>query len=102
MSELGDYQEKFSVMIAKLILWGDSKGIKIRLGEGFDDDNTGHMKGSNHYIKLAQDLFIYKPGSIEQDMEAHKKMHDHWDTLGGAPRIEKDMNHYSIVYQGRW
>jgi hypothetical protein len=25
-----------------------------------------------------------------------------WDSMGGAPRIEKDMNHYSFVWEGRW
>ena len=99
---LGQKQEEFSVLIAKLILWGDSQGYKMRLGEGYDDDNTGHKEGSNHYIKLAQDIFIYKPGEKVQDMEAHKRMHDAWDAMGGAPRIEKDMNHYSVVWNGGW
>jgi len=100
--KLGEAQENFSVMIAKLILWADGQGYKVRMGEGYDDDNTGHMKGSLHYIKLAQDLFVYKPGATEQDMEAHRRMHDCWDQLGGAPRIEKDMNHYSVKWEGRW
>ena len=99
---LGQMQEQFTVLIAKLILWGDSQGYKMRLGEGYDDDGTGHKDGSNHYIKLAQDIFIYRPGASEQDMEAHRRMHDAWDALGGAPRIEKDLNHYSVVWNGRW
>jgi hypothetical protein len=99
---LGQKQEEFTVMIAKLILWGDSQGYKMRLGEGFNQAGIGHKKNSNHYIKLAQDIFIYKFGEYEQDMEAHKRMHDAWDTMGGAPRIEKDMNHYSVIWEGRW
>ncbi len=98
---LGEKQEEFSVMIAKLILWGHEQGYKMRLGEGYDDDNTGHMDGSNHYIKLAQDIFIFKPGATEQDLEAHRRMHDAWDTMGGAARIEKDLNHYSVLWKGR-
>ena len=99
---LGQAQEDYTVKLAKLILWGDSQGYKMRLGEGYDDDGVGHKDGSNHYIKLAQDIFIYKPGTMEQDGEAHKRMHDCWDTLGGAPRIEYDMNHYSVIWQGKW
>ena len=99
---LGQKQEEFSVMIAKLILWGDSQGYKMRLGEGFNAAGIGHKKNSNHYIKLAQDIFIYKPGEIVQDADAHRRMHDAWDALGGAPRIEEDMNHYSVIWQGRW
>ena len=97
---LGQRQEEFALMYGKLIVWGYEQGYKMRLGDVFAHD--GHKEGSNHYLKLAGDIFIYKPGSQEQDMEAHKRMHDAWDALGGAPMIEKDMNHYSIVYQGRW
>ena len=99
---LGETQEQFTVMIAQLILWGHSQGYKMRLGEGYDDDGVGHKKGSNHYIKLAQDIFIYKPGAKEQDAEAHRRMHDAWDSMGGAPRIEADLCHYAIVWQGSW
>jgi hypothetical protein len=89
-------------MLAKLILWGDSQGYKMRMGEGFNAAEIGHKKDSNHYIKLAQDIFIYKPGAKEQDIEAHRRMHDAWDAMGGAPRIEKDLNHYSVIWEGRW
>lgn len=99
---LGQRQEEFTVMIAKLILWGDSQGYKMRMGEGYDDDGIGHKRGSNHYIKLAQDIFIYKPGEAVQDMEAHRRMHDAWDALGGAPRIASDLNHYAIEWKGSW
>lgn len=99
---LGQKQEEFTVMIAKLILWGHDQGYRMRLGEGFDDDGVGHMKGSNHYIKLAQDIFIYKPGVTEQDLDAHNRMHDAWDALGGAPRIANDLNHYSVIWNNKW
>jgi hypothetical protein len=99
---LGQTQEAFIVSIAKLIIWGDSQGYKMRMGEGFNASGTGHKPNSNHYIKLAMDIFIYKDGENEQDMEAHKRMHDAWDTMGGAPRIEKDMNHYSVIWAGSW
>lgn len=99
---LGQAQEWFAVNISKLILWGDSQGYKMRLGEGFDDDGMGHKKGSNHYIKLAQDIMIFKPGAKTQDMDAHRRMHDAWDAMGGAPRIEADLNHYAVVWKGSW
>ncbi len=99
---LGQKQEEFFVEICKLVLWGDTQGYKMRMGEGFNQAKIGHKSNSNHYIKLAQDIFIYQPGAAEQDMEAHRRMHDAWDTMGGAPRIEKDMNHYSVVWNGGW
>jgi hypothetical protein len=97
---LGSEQERFSVMLGRLLVWCSEQGIPVRIGDVFA--KSGHKEGSNHYLKLAADLLVYRPGAKEQDMEAHKRMHDAWDTLGGAPRIEKDMNHYSIKYQGGW
>ena len=97
---LGQKQEEFSVMYARIILWGHGQGYKMRLGDVFARD--GHKEGSNHYLKLAGDIFIYKPGAKEQDMEAHRRMHDAWDSMGGAPRIEADLNHYAVVWDGRW
>jgi hypothetical protein len=28
-------------------------------------------------------------------------LHDYWDSIGGSKRIDKDMNHFSLEYQGR-
>lgn len=97
---LGQRQEEFTGMLGKLIVWAYDQGYRIRMGDVFAHD--GHKPGSNHYIKLAADLFVYKPGAKEQDMEAHRRMHDAWDALGGAPRIESDLNHYSVKYNGSW
>jgi hypothetical protein len=97
---LGQKQEEFSLIFGKLIVWSYEQGYKIRMGDVFA--KSGHKEGSNHYIKLAGDLLVYKPGATEQDMEAHRRMHDCWDSLGGAPRIENDMNHYSVVWKGNW
>jgi hypothetical protein len=102
MSLLGSKQEEFTILIARLILWGNAQGYKMHLGEGFNAAGIGHKKNSNHYLKLAQDIFIYKNGVDEQDEEAHQRMHDAWDQMEGAPRILNDLNHYSVVWEGRW
>jgi hypothetical protein len=104
MSVLGELQRKFPLMVAKLIIYAYDLGYEITFGESYDDDNTGHMRGSLHYIKLAQDLNVFKDDVYLQGKEAeiaHSKMHDFWDSLGGAPRIAKDLNHYSIQFEGR-
>jgi hypothetical protein len=98
--KLGERQEFFAEIFGKLLVWGHEQGYKMRIGDVFA--NNGHRPGSNHYLKLAADVFIYKPGAVKQDLEAHRRMHDAWDALGGAPRIEKDLNHYSVVWEGRW
>jgi hypothetical protein len=104
MSELLDKQHKFSLMIAKLIIYAYEIGYKVTLGEGYDDDNDGHMKGSLHYVRLAQDLNLFKGETYLQGKEAqqaHALLHDYWDTLGGAERISGDLNHYSIAHNGK-
>jgi len=98
---LGSLQRKFVLMIAKLIIYAYEQGYELSFGEGFDDDNTGHMKGSVHYVRLGQDLNTFKDGVWIKDGSIHSILHDYWDTLGGAKRIDKDLNHYSIEYQGR-
>lgn len=100
---LGERQEEFSWALGDLLVWAKSQGIRIRMGDVFDSDKDGgHRKDSNHYLKLAADLFIFRKGAKTQDMEAHKRMHNAWDALGGAPRIPDDMNHYSFEWKGRW
>jgi len=102
MSELGDRQRQFPLMLAKLIIHAYELGFEITLGEGYNAEGVGHKPNSNHYIKLAQDLNLFKDGVWLKDGTGHRELHDYWDTLGGAPRIEKDLNHYAIMYQGRY
>ncbi len=102
MSELGDKQRKFSLIIAKLIIHAYELGYEATLGEGYNAAGTGHKEGSNHYIKLALDLNLFKDGVWLKDGTGHRELHDYWDSLGGAPRIEKDLNHYSLKYNGNW
>lgn len=104
MSELGELQEKFPLMLANLIIYIYEQGYTVRFGEGYDDDGVGHKKNSLHYIKLAIDLNLFKDGvwldkGIEME-KAHNLIHDKWDSLGGADRIMNDLNHYSLEYRG--
>lgn len=101
MSELGEKQRAFTLMIGKLIIHAYDIGYELTLGEGYDDDGVGHMKGSTHYVRLGQDLNVFKDGVWLQDGTGHKELHDYWDSIGGAPRIEKDLNHYSIMWEGK-
>lgn len=106
MSELGNLQRKMAIMVGRLIVHTyDVLGYELTLGEGYDDDNTGHMAGSTHYIKLGQDLNCFKNGvwldKGPEMEEAFGLMHDFWDSMGGAKRILKDLNHFSLEWQGR-
>ncbi|MFA5340248.1 MAG: M15 family peptidase [Clostridia bacterium] len=97
---LGEKQRQFTLMVAKLIIHAYDIGYELTLGEGYDDDGTGHAKGSTHYVRLGQDLNIFKNGVWLQDGTGHAELHDFWDKIGGSPRIAKDLNHYSLEWNG--
>lgn len=106
MSEIGDLQRKMAYMVGRLIIHTyEVLGYELTLGEGYDDDNTGHMKGSTHYIRIGQDLNLFKDKVwLDKGPEMEKGfnlMHDFWDSMGGARRIDRDLNHFSLEYQGR-
>jgi len=103
-SELGSYQELFAFKIATLILWADQNGIGVRLKDAYRDPRLhgeyGVKKGygaanSVHKLSLAVDLFT-------ENESDHSFLHAKWDSLGGAPRIKNDMNHYSFEWNGTW
>ena len=104
MSELLNKQHSFSLMLGKLLIYLYEKGYKVSMGDVYA--LTGHKQNSNHGLRLAADLNLFLDGvwldAGEGMIKAHTVGHDYWDTLGGAKRIVKDMNHYSVEYQGRW
>jgi hypothetical protein len=105
VSELWQKQIKLPLMLGAVVAYAKVKGYDITYGEGYDDDGKGHMAGSLHYIRLAQDLNLFKDGKYLGDgpeMEkGHNLLHDLWDKLGGAARIPGDLNHYSIAHGGK-
>jgi hypothetical protein len=109
---LGERQEFFSRILVLLLMHLHARGYDVRLGHCMRCRNcyTGN-KNSVHKEKLAIDLNLTKAPAVgerpvlligKEAQEAHEILHDYWDTLGGAPRIENDLNHYSVEYQGRW
>ena len=106
---LGQKQRIFVRNIAKLIEWAYENGYELTFGDAYRDPRLhgvlgekrgyGHAK-SCHKIRLAVDLNLFKDGAFISDGAAHAPLHDYWDTLGGAPRIPGDMNHYSMTHDG--
>jgi len=103
MGKLNEKQRRFTHMLGILILFAYATGYELTMGESYDDDGIGHTKSSTHYVRLAQDFNVFKDGvylSGKAAREAHSKLHDFWDSIGGAKRIEADLNHYSFEWQG--
>ena len=101
---LSGYQQGFTHKIALLILFAEEIGYKLTFGDAYRDDRCayGHPD-SNHKRRLAVDFNIFEDGVYlidEEGEDAHHKLHDFWDELDGAERIENDLNHYSLEWQG--
>ena len=101
---LGNKQRVFTKQVANLILFAYEIGYEMTFGDCYRDDRCdyGH-KQSLHRSRLAVDLNLFKKGEYLQGKGAecgHTLMHDYWDTVGGAERIDKDLNHYSFEHNG--
>ena len=97
---LGQKQRKFVRMVADLIIYAYDIGYELTFGDAWAQ--TGHKQNSNHYIRLAIDLNLFKDGVYLTTTEAHKPLGEYWESMGGAwgGRFN-DGNHYSLEYQGR-
>lgn len=95
-------------MIAQLIVHASDLGYGLTFGDAYRDPRA--FKGtkpygkllSNHKKRLAVDFNIFKDGEFlqgDEAHEAHSKLHDFWDSIGGNRRIPNDLNHYDYTGQ---
>jgi hypothetical protein len=103
---LQEAQQLFCLNIAKLVIWAYEQGYKLTFGESYDDDGVGHMKHSNHYIRLAQDLNLFKDGEYLKDSSDYRRLGVAWKTFHSLNRWGGDFkspdgNHFSMEWEGR-
>lgn len=98
---LRQLQSAFARKIAVLKLVAYEMGYEITEGEYYRDPRVpyGHEM-SLHKKRLAADLNLFKDGVWLTDGSGHHELHDIWDHMGGAKRIDDDLNHYSIEFHG--
>jgi len=98
---LVDKQDKFAGMVSLLVAYMRFKGFQVSYGDAYRDDRVtyGHPR-STHRSRLAVDLNLFKGGVYLADGDDHNHFHDLWDLIGGAERIDKDLNHYSLSHGG--
>lgn len=97
-------QSIFTGNIAHLILWIQEQGYEVTLGEGYDDDREGHISNSLHYIRLAQDLCLFKDGKYLTSTEDYRRAGEAWEALHQLNRWGgrfNDGNHFSMEHEGR-
>ena len=88
-------------MIGQLIDFAYKSGYELTFADAYRDSRVtyGHPK-SLHRQRLAVDFNCFKDGSYLTDGTGHDELHDFWDTIEGAARIEDDLNHYSLAHHG--
>jgi hypothetical protein len=103
---LGQRQELFSQLIAKLIMEMYNRGFTVRCGDFWAKrrDPLEHKANSLHYDKLAADLNLFKNGKFLDKTEDHRQFGDYWEALspwctwGGR---WSDGNHYQVSEKPR-
>jgi len=90
---LNKKQFKFTWMVGQLIDFAYKNGYTLTFGDAYA--TSGHAYNSNHYIRLAIDLNLFKDGVYLTKTEDHKPLGDFWESIGGRWGGQwKDGNHY--------
>lgn len=113
MMTLSEKQKKFTLLIARLILWSYSKGYELTFGEAYRTPeqaalNAKSGKGisnSLHIQRLAVDMNLFVKGEYKSNSSDYKPLGDYWKTLDpeccwGGDFSKPDGNHFSITFNG--
>lgn len=100
---------KFTRLLCQLVTWGNEQpGYQLAFGRDFDEahESFRHMRGSLHYLGLADDLALYVNGIYQDKTEAYKRLGDAWkaldpDCVWGGDFKSADGNHFSLRFGGK-
>lgn len=106
---LGEYQRKFTLMTAKLIIFAYDNGFELAYGETYRTPEQAALnakkgsgiKNSLHLKKLAVDFDLFKDGVWLKKTEDHRLLGKYWKSMGGSWGGDwGDGNHYSLSPDG--
>lgn len=108
---LGATQRRFTRLVGLLIEWAYQNGYELTVGDAYRDPRLHGDVGtkraygsasSNHKIRLAIDLNLFKDGVYLDKTDDHRPLGEYWESIGGSwgGRFN-DGNHYSLEWQGR-
>lgn len=109
---LSEKQQLFTVLVANLIHWADSKGYRLTFGEAFRTPEQAALnakKGSGitnslHTQRLAVDFNLFINGVYQTQTEAYRPLGEYWESLGGSWggrfTSRPDGNHFSLEHNG--
>ena len=99
---LSTKQQRFTRMIARLIIYAESLGYGLTFGDAYRDPRTkyGH-KNSLHRKRLAVDFNLFKGNNYLTKTEDYLPLGEYWEKMGGSwgGRF-KDGNHFSLEHEG--
>ncbi len=102
---LSDYQQLFSINIAKLILFAEQQEIKLTFGHAYrspEEQKRLYQEGksktlnSNHNRRLAVDFNYFINGRLTYDWHKIKILGDYWESLHPLNRWGGDWNKNDI------
>lgn len=111
---LREKQSLFANLLPRLIDFIYESGYEVTFGDAWSKpEYRAHKDNSNHYIRLAIDLNLFKDGTYLTASIAHKPFGKFWESLhplcrwGGrmnpkTGRTYGDGNHYSLEHLGSW
>jgi hypothetical protein len=108
---LREKQTLFASLVAELILMAFELGYEVTLGETYRSPEEAlrlsklgkGIKNSNHIIKLAIDINLFKDGKYLSSSESHRPLGEWWKKQHPFCRWGGDFNdgnHYSFIHNG--
>jgi hypothetical protein len=100
--KLSEKRHLFRRMKSMLLEYGELLGYRVVEDEGkrCDDCPNTHPR-SAHKVGLAIDLILYDDQwEPVWDNAPFAQLHELWDLLGGARRIDDDLGHFSLEHNG--
>ncbi|ELU1437153.1 M15 family metallopeptidase [Providencia rettgeri] len=104
-----DKQNRFTGMVAKLIIFAQANGYQLTFGEAFrtkeqaalNEKSGKGISKSLHTERLAVDFNLFKDGKWLTASSDHKPLGEYWESIGGSwgGRFN-DGNHYSLEHNG--
>lgn len=104
-------QSRFVKMVANLLDFAHARGYEFTFGDAYRDPKVHGELGekktyssawSNHKLRLAIDLNLFKDGKHLVRTSDHRPLGEYWESIGGSwgGRFN-DGNHYSLEHEGR-
>lgn len=109
---LSEKQQLFTIMVANLVLWAETRGYRLTYGEAYRTPEQAAMnakKGSGianslHTQRLAVDFNLFINGQYQDKSEAYLPLGEYWESLGGSWggrfKSNPDGNHFSLEHNG--